>query len=62
MYFTVYIVRSGNTFNEAVSVGYNETWVMTRVADILEERNQLMLVSINGYNYHKVIISAILLT
>lgn len=43
---TVYIDRSGNTFNEADSVGYNETWIMTRVADVLEEKNRLMPISI----------------
>lgn len=35
---TVYIDRSGNTFNEAESVGHNEAWIMTRIADLLEER------------------------
>lgn len=34
----VYIDRSGNTFNEAESVGYNETWIMTRLADLLESK------------------------
>mgnify|MGYP003385614849 CR=1 FL=1 len=35
---TVYIDRSGNTFNEAESVGHNETYILTRIADLLEER------------------------
>ncbi len=35
---TIYIDRSGNTFNEADSVGYNETWIMTRITDLLENK------------------------
>ncbi len=32
----VYIARSDNVFNQGVSVGHNETWIMTRVADQLQ--------------------------
>lgn len=31
----VYIARSDNVFNQGISVGHNETWLMTQVADQL---------------------------
>lgn len=32
----VYIDRSGRTFNQAISVGHNEAWILTRIADLTE--------------------------
>jgi hypothetical protein len=31
----VYIDRSGRTFNQAISVGHNEAWILTRIGDRL---------------------------
>lgn len=32
----VYIDRSGGTFNQAISVGHNEAWILTRIGDLTE--------------------------
>lgn len=34
---SVYINRSGMAFNQSISVGHNEAWIMTRVNDILNK-------------------------
>lgn len=35
----IYISRDGTTFNEAISVGYNEAWIMKKVNEILMQNS-----------------------